>query len=34
MLRLLGGEAKVPLIAKDGVLYLGPFRIADLPPLR
>lgn len=34
MLRLLGNEAKVPLIAKDGVLYLGPFRIADLPAIR
>ena len=32
MLKLLGTEAKVPLIAKEGVLYLGPFRIADLPP--
>lgn len=34
MLKLLGGEAKVPLIAKDGVLYVGPFRVADLPPVR
>lgn len=34
VLKLLGSEAKVPLIAKDGVLYLGPFRIADLPRLR
>lgn len=33
MLGLLGNEAKAPLIAKEGVLYLGPFRIADLPPL-
>lgn len=33
MLGLLGNEAKVPLIAQEGVLYLGPFRIADLPPL-
>jgi len=34
MLKLLGSEAKVPLIAKDGILYLGPFRVAELPPLR
>lgn len=33
MLGLLGSEAKAPLIAQDGVLYLGPFKIADLPPL-
>lgn len=34
VLKLLGSEAKLPFIAKDGVLYLGPFRVADLPPLR
>lgn len=33
MLGLLGSEAKAPLIAQDGVLYLGPFRIAELAPL-
>lgn len=33
MLGLLGNEAKAPLIAQEGVLYLGPFKIADLPPL-
>lgn len=33
MLGLLGSEAKAPLIAQEGVLYLGPFRIADLAPL-
>lgn len=33
MLGLLGNEAKAPLIAKDGVFYIGPFKAADLPPL-
>lgn len=33
MLGLLGNDAKAPLIALDGLLYLGPFKIADLPPL-
>ncbi len=33
MLGLLGNAAKAPIIAKDGVLYLGPFRIAELSPL-
>lgn len=33
MLGLLGNEARAPLIAQEGVLYLGPFKIADLPPL-
>lgn len=33
MLGLLGNEAKVPLIAQNGVLYLGPFKIAELAPL-
>ena len=33
MLGVLGNEAKVSLIATDGALYLGPFRMAVLPPL-
>jgi hypothetical protein len=33
ILGLLGNEAKAPLIAQDGVLYIGPFKLADLPPL-
>ena len=33
MLGLLGNEAKVPVIARDGALYLGPFKVTDLPPL-
>lgn len=33
MLGLLGNGAKVPLIAKDGVLYIGPFAAADLKPV-
>ncbi len=33
MLGLLGSEAKAPLIARDGVLYLGPFKLAELTPL-
>lgn len=33
MLGLLGSAAKAPLIAQSGMLYLGPFKIADLPPL-
>lgn len=33
MLGLLGNEAKAPLIAQDGVLYLGPFKLAELKPL-
>jgi hypothetical protein len=33
MLGLLGNAAKAPIIAKDGVLYLGPFKIAELTPL-
>lgn len=33
MLGLLGNNAKIPIIAKDGLLYLGPFQIADLQPL-
>ena len=34
MLGLLGKESKAPLIAKDGALYLGPFKITDLQPIR
>ncbi len=33
VLALLGNEAKAPLIAQDGVLYVGPFRLTDLQPL-
>ena len=33
MLGLLGNGAKAPIIAKDGILYLGPFQIAELSPL-
>lgn len=33
MLGLLGNAAKIPVIAKDGVLYLGPFQAAELKPL-
>ena len=33
MLGLLGNAAKAPVIARDGMLYLGPFKIADLDPL-
>ena len=33
VLGLLGNEAKAPLIAQDGALYLGPFKLADLKPL-
>lgn len=33
MLGLLGNSARAPVIARDGVLYLGPFKIADLDPL-
>jgi len=33
MLGLLGSDAKAPIIAKDGVLFLGPFQIAELKPL-
>jgi hypothetical protein len=33
MLGLLGSEAKAPLIARDGVLYLGPFKLTELEPL-
>jgi hypothetical protein len=33
MLGLLGNEAKAAIIAKDGVLYIGPFAAAQLRPL-
>lgn len=33
VLSLIGNGAKVPIIAKDGKLYLGPFQIAELKPL-
>lgn len=33
MLGLLGNEAKAPLIAQDGKLFLGPFAVADLAPV-
>ena len=33
MLGLMGNGAKVPIIARDGVLYVGPLTAADLPPL-
>lgn len=33
MLGLLGSATKVPIVAKDGSLYLGPFKLADLNAL-
>jgi len=33
VLGLLGNGAKVPIIAKDGALYLGPFQVAELKPV-
>lgn len=33
MLGLLGNGAKAPIIARDGVLYFGPFQISELRPL-
>lgn len=33
VLGLLGQQAKIDLIAKDGEFYIGPFKIADLVPL-
>lgn len=33
MLGILGNEAKAAIIAKDGVLYVGPFTAAELKPL-
>jgi hypothetical protein len=33
MLGLLGNEAEAAIIAKDGILYVGPFAVATLKPL-
>jgi hypothetical protein len=33
VLGLLGNEAKADIIAKDGQLFIGPFKVADLLPL-
>lgn len=33
MLGLLGNEAKAAIIAKDGIVYVGPFAAAELKPL-
>jgi hypothetical protein len=33
MLGLLGNGTRIPLTAKEGVLYLGPFKIAQLLPI-
>jgi hypothetical protein len=33
MLGLMGNGTKVPIIARDGALYVGPLKAADLPPL-
>jgi len=33
MLGLLGNDAKAPIIAREGTLYLGPFQITELKPL-
>lgn len=33
MLGLLGKQAKADIIARDGQLYIGPFKVADLIPL-
>lgn len=33
MLGLLGNDAKAPIIAREGILYLGPFKITELKPL-
>jgi hypothetical protein len=33
ILGLLGNGSRTPLIARDGLLYLGPFKIAELKPL-
>lgn len=33
VLGLLGNGAKAPIIARDGLLYLGPFQVAELKPL-
>lgn len=33
VLALLGTGAKVPILAKNGVLYVGPFQVSELKPL-
>lgn len=33
ILSLLGNEAKAPVIARDGVLYIGPFKVTEIQPL-
>ncbi len=33
VLGLLGKQAKADIIARDGLLYIGPFKVADLRPL-
>lgn len=33
VLALLGNSAKAPIIARDGILYLGPFQISEVKPL-
>ena len=33
MLGLLGNESRADITARDGQLYVGPFKIADLIPL-
>ncbi|MEY3082102.1 MAG: hypothetical protein RJA94_2087, partial [Pseudomonadota bacterium] len=33
MLSLMGKGTKVPIIAKDGALYVGPLKVAELAPL-
>lgn len=33
LLGLLGQQAKIDLIARDGEFYIGPFKVADLVPL-
>ena len=33
VLGLLGNATKIPVAAQDGQLFVGPFKIADLPPL-
>lgn len=33
MLSLLGNDAKAPIIAKNGVLYIGPFQVTELKQL-
>ncbi len=30
---ILGDSAKIPIVARDGLLYLGPFNVAGLRPL-